>query len=182
MLRRIRRVSLVLLLAAATIGVLGVVSVRPALQEAQQAADRRWRPLREPLTARYAALEQVAEALGQAGAADRQVTRALRDRLGLWELLAVTTDAAGQAAAAADLEGLAARARTTAREVDALAAQEPLAASLRAFDATVPDDRLVARYNRSVLRYERRRRDPLRRVVADLDGYGPRRALELSLP
>jgi len=182
MVRRIRRISFTVLLALTTATVVLVVAVRPALQDATDTVQERWEPLRRPLGARYAALGRVAETLGAAGAGDRSVARELRDGLALWNLLRVTTDAAGQAAAAADLEGLAARVRATTQEVDRLAAQPEIAEAMRGFDATAPEEELVRAYNRSVLEYERRRRAPLRSIVADLDGYGPRRSLQLSLP
>lgn len=182
MLRRLRRILFAVVLALTTATVLLVVAVRPALQDATDTVQERWEPLRDPLGTRYAALGRVAETLQAAGAGDRSVSRELRDRLALWNLLRVTTDAAGQAATAADLEGLAARVRVTTREVDRLAVQTEIAEAMRAFDATAPTENLVRAYNRSVLDYERRRRAPLRSIVADLDGYGPRRSLQLSLP
>src|SRR6476659_2961977 len=180
--RRFRWTVLALVVVLVTGIVTLVITVRPGLQDDAQEVRRSWKPLLQPLAARYATLSGVVGALEAAGNGDRDVTQELRHTLDDWDLLRSTSDDAEQAKTADDLEGLAARVRAIVQGSDRLKAVVGLNKAIAAFDkATIPP-RLVTRYNDAVLRYERNRDGTLRNIVATLDGYEAHPTLQLTSP
>jgi hypothetical protein len=180
--RRIRWTVLALVVVVVTGIVILVITVRPGLQDDAQEVRRTWRPLLQPLAARYVTLNGVVGALEDVGNGDRDATRELRRTLTDWDLLRPTTDAAAQARTANDLEALAARIRAIVQGSDRLKGNQGLLDSLAAFDETRVPPRSVERYNDAVLAYEHNRSGMLRRIVATLDGYDEHPTLQLTRP
>jgi hypothetical protein len=180
--RRFRWTVLALVVVLVTGIVILVITVRPGLQDDAQEVRHSWKPLLQPLTARYGALGGVVSALEAAGNGDRDVTRELKRTLDDWDLVHSTTDDAAQAKTADELEGLAARIRGIVSSSDRLKGIAALTKAIAAYDnSTVPPPR-VNRYNDAVLRYERNRDGTLRSIVATLDGYEPHPTLQLNRP
>jgi hypothetical protein len=180
MSRWIRWTVLALVVVIVTGTVILVITVRPGLQDDAQEVRRTWKPLLQPLAARYTALGGVVSSLDAAGNGDRDLTKQLKRTLSDWDLLKATTDSSTQAQTANELEGLANRVRATATGSDRLRANPGLKQSITAFDATKVPVALVKRYNDSVLVYERNRDGTLRSIVAKLDGYDPHPTLQLA--
>jgi hypothetical protein len=180
--RWIRWTVLALVVVIVTGTVILVVTVRPGLQDDAQEVRRTWKPLLQPLAARYNALTGVDAALVAAGNGDRDQTKELKRALSDWSLLVATTDDAAQSRTANQLEGLASRIRATAAGSPRLQTDAALTQAIAAFDAAkVPPNRVTA-YNDTVLRYERNRDGTLRSIVANLDGYDPHPTLQLATP
>jgi hypothetical protein len=180
--RRFRWTVLALVVVVVTGIVILVITVRPGLQDDAQEVRRTWKPLLQPLAARYGALGGVEGALENAGNADRDVTRQLGRTLDEWDLLRTTTDDAAQAATAGELEGIAARVRAIVAGSDRLRGIAGLTKAIETFDDAAVPPRLVKRYNDAVLQYERNRDGTLRSIVATLDGYDAHPTLQLSGP
>jgi hypothetical protein len=180
--RWIRWTVLALVVVIVTGTVILVITVRPGLQDDAQEVRRNWKPLLQPLTARYTALNGVATALEAAGNGDRDTTKQLKRALSDWELLAATNDDGAQARTADELEGLASRIRAIAAGSERLKTNAGLTAAIAAFDAAKVPPVVVKRYNDTVLAYERNRDGVLRGIVANLDGYDPHPTLQLATP
>jgi len=180
--RFFRWTVLALVVVVVTGTVILVITVRPGLQDDAQEVRRTWKPLLQPLTARYGQLSGVVAALEAAGNGDREMTRQLKRTLSDWDLLLATNDAAVQAETADELEGLASRVRATVTGSDRLRANAGLTKAITTFDAEKVPRALVKRYNDTVLRYERNRDGILRGIVASLDGYDAHPTLQLATP
>jgi hypothetical protein len=180
MARRIRRILAAIAIVLVAGAVVLVIVVRPGLRDDSESVSKAWKPLIRPLGARYAALGGVAGALEQAGAGDREVTVQIRKELSDWDLLQSTTDAAAQAQAANELEGLAARARATVASFARLRDNAGLKQAIQSFDGTTPPPKTVEEYNAIVVDYEQARDGFWNRIVAGLDGYDSRPTLQLA--
>src|SRR5664279_5339962 len=102
--RWIRWTVLVLVVVIVTGTVILVVTVRPGLQDDAQEVRRTWKPLLQPLAARYTALNGVENALVAAGNGNRDQTKELKRALSDWSLLVASTDDAAQSRTANQLE------------------------------------------------------------------------------
>jgi hypothetical protein len=180
--RWIRWTVLALVVVIVTGTVILVITVRPGLQDDAQEVRRTWKPLLQPLAARYTALGGVETALEAAGTGDRETTKQLKRLLSDWELLAATNDDAAQAKNADQLEGLASRIRATVAASERLKTSADLTKAILVFDGANVPPALVQRYNDTVLDYERNRDGLLRGIVANLDGYDPHPTLQLATP
>lgn len=178
--RWIRWTVLALVVVIVTGTVILVITVRPGLQDDAQEVRRTWKPLLQPLAARYATLGSVEAALVAAGNGDRDMTKQLKTTLSDWDLLKSTNDASTQAMTANQLEGIASRIRTTVAASDRLKANPALTQSITAFDRSKVPLKLIESYNDTVLRYERNRDGMLRGIVAGLDGYDAHPTLQLA--
>jgi hypothetical protein len=182
-----RRVGLlvlvvVLVLGAVVVGLL--VTARSPLQDARDAIDGRWVPLRAPLTLRYEALGQVAAGLDTAGAGERTYAVDLKERLDEWNRLAKSSspDAGAEVGVANELEGLATRVRRNISGSGRLSRDQTLAAAFTAFDAALVPEPEVEAYNRAVRRYERTRHDSTKRIAARVLGFDARPTLVIGPP
>lgn len=180
--RRIRWIALALVVVIVTGTVILVITVRPGLQDDAQEVRRSWRPLLQPLAARYGTLPGVVAALDAVGNGNRELTKQLKHTLDDWELLKTTSDDSGQAKTADDLESLAARIRASVAGSPRLKGVAGLNQAITAFDATKVPPTLIEHYNDAVLRYERNRDGTLRNIVASIDGYDARPTLQLTSP
>ncbi|HEY8216046.1 MAG TPA: hypothetical protein VIH82_02860 [Acidimicrobiia bacterium] len=169
----------VALLVAAIVAAL--LLVRPGLEDGRDRADHRWTPLRPPLIARYEALDGVAAALADAGAADRAVTLDLRGALDRWHRYALRgprhTDPAAEVTIANGLEELARRIRANMIASEKLRTNEPLTTALAAFDQAIVPARALRAYNRAVRAYEDDRSGFFEHLVAGALGYDARPVL-----
>jgi hypothetical protein len=185
MARRIRWLVLIAMAVIVAGLVMVVVSVQPGLSDARDRVDTRWEPLRVPLALRYKALKSVAQALNDAGAGERAVTKELDATLARWSELALRgpkhTEPDVEAKAANDLEALARRARANVAASARLAPNPAITAAFTAYDQVVVDPTRVRPYNRAVRAYEDEREGTMNRVVATVLGYDARPRLVLGL-
>jgi len=182
-----RRVRWLVLIAVAVIVaglVVVVLSVQPGLSDARDRVDARWEPLRAPLALRYDALAGVAQALRDAGAAERAVTKELDATLARWQRLALRgpkhTEPEVEAKAANELEALARRARANVAASARLAPNPAIVAAFTAYDQVVVDPTVVRPYNRAVGTYESEREGTVNRIVATVLGFESRPRLVLG--
>jgi len=173
-----------LLLALAVVVVAGIVAavviVQPKLSDARDRVDKAWSPLRPALDARYRALAGVELQLDAAGQANRTVTVQLHDTLTSWEKLANVDDPGAQAPIANDLEALALRLKANVAASAKLRADQPLGASIAAFDRAVVSPPGVAAYNAAVRAYQQERTGAIHHLVAAVFGYGARPELVIA--
>ena len=150
---------------------------RADLSSSRQRVDEAWAALRPGLTARYRSLGEAAVLTRARLNANRAVfddiARAVTDWPGTerWP-----TDR--QVAAAAHLEGLAARLAATVATTPRLRAAPDVAAALRPLEEA-DTAQAGAPYNSAVLAYQRARGGFPRRLVAGALGYDDRRTLEV---
>jgi hypothetical protein len=157
-----------------------VVAEKPTLDDARDAVDARWQPLRAPLVARYEQLGTVLSALSTAGEGDRSVAHDLSDALAAWKKALADGDVGTQAEVANRLEGEAARVRANVLAFQRLAQVGALTSAIAAFTNTAPPQDLVRAYNRAVRVYEDDRNDSFRKPVARLLGYDARPLLMIE--
>jgi hypothetical protein len=174
MWRRLRWVLLALVVVLA--GVVAVVTVveKPTLDDDERAVDTRWNELRDPLAARYGALDRAVAALDAAGQGERAVTRDLGTDLAAWNDALDGGSPDEQTEAANRLEGQGARLRANILASATLSQDTELVAALAAFDDAAPPLPAVAAYNRAVQTYEDHRSDVRRAVVALILGFDAR--------
>jgi hypothetical protein len=180
-MRRLRWIVVLVAVLLVVAVVAALVLVRPGLEDGRDRVDRGWTPLRPALIARYDALEDVATALADAGAADRAVTKDLERELARWQRYAVRgpkhTDPATEVAIANSLEELARRVLANLIASQRLRTNEPLQAALQAYDQAIVPEPEVRAYNRAVRAYEDDRSGFVERIVAGALGYDSRPVL-----
>ncbi len=154
-----------------------IVVEKPELDDARDAVDARWLPLRAPLVSRYEQLGAALAALDAAGGGDRSVAKDLTEELAVWKKAVAGGDAGTQAEVANRLEGEATRLRANVAGAPRLAGAGDLTSALEAFAGSAPPQDLVRAYNRAVRAYEDDRNDSLRKPVARLFGYDARPVL-----
>jgi hypothetical protein len=185
MLRRLALLPFVLM-AVLVLGAAGAVVfvARSPLDERRDAVDARWIPLRAPLATRYEGLEGLAAALSDTGGAARTYTIELTNEINTWKRLVGRTDAdpGAEAKSANHLEGLAQRIRANIAGSARLARSTSVTEALAAFDTALVPPEDVSAYNRAVRRYQSTRTALLRRLPAQLLGYGARPVLVLENP
>lgn len=177
MRRRLSWILAVLLVLVVGGAIALVVVEKPTLDDARDAVDARWEPLRAPLVARYEQLGTALAALDAAGGGDRGVAQDLTRELAAWKKAVAGGDAGTQAEVANRLEGEATRLRANVAVSPRLARVGELTSALTAFAGSSPPLDLVRAYNRAVRAYEDDRNDSLRKPVARLFGYDTRPVL-----
>ncbi len=175
---RARRVFGALLVVIVAAVVVLVVTVRPGLRDDADAVDAAWKPLVQPLDARYQTLTGLVTSLRGAGAGNRDATVKLARLLTRWNVVRGGTDIEDQVVTANQVEALAARARVLAR-TPRLSTNAPLQATITTFDKTRPSAITLKAYNTDVAKYQNRRDGVMSRIVARLDGYPMRPTLQL---
>jgi hypothetical protein len=180
-MRRLRWIVVLVVAVLAAAVIAALLLVRPDLDDGRSRVDARWSPLRPALITRYDALDGVATALRDAGAADRAVTTDLDTALDRWSRFALRgpkhTDPGAEVVIANDLESLARRMRANVVASARLQGNEPLRTALTAFDQAVVPEPAVNAYNRAVRSYEDTRSGFFDRIVADTLGYDSRPVL-----
>lgn len=178
MWRTVRRLLLLLVVAAA-VGVLAVaVTARPGLERTRDDAVERWRPLRDPLDARYAALADVNDAVREAGGPERDASSELDAALATWRASS-NAPVATQVDAANALEGLARRLRTAVAASERLSGDPGVEEAVEALDRhRVPESARV--FNAAAADYHEARAGLLRERVAALLGHDPLPLLDVG--
>jgi hypothetical protein len=177
MSRRLRWILLALIIVLVGGAIALVVLERPKLDDARDAVDARWAPLRAadgPLAVRYQKLDGVLTAFEAAGGTDRAVAKDLHAALVAWNRALKSGDAGQQAAAADALEVQATRLRANVSASDRLKTNPAVNDSLAVFAGTKPTDALITAYNTAVRAYEDERTGTLQRPVARVLGYDQR--------
>ena len=157
-----------------------VVVEKPALDDARDAVDARWRPLRPVLVTRYEKLDAAHAALVAAGGGDRSVAKALARDLAAWKKAVADGSPGTQAEAANRLEAQSKRLAVNVFDSDRLRGVTELTQAITDFSSAAPPQPLVEAYNRAVRAYERDRNDSLRKPVARLFGYDARPVLMIG--
>lgn len=178
MWRTIRRLLLLLVVAAA-MGVLAVaVTARPDLERTRDDAVERWRPMSDPLDARYAALADVNDAVREAGGPERDVSSELDTALAAWRA-SNSAPVATQVDAANALEGLARRLRTAIAASERLSDDPGVGEAVEGLDRhPVPESARV--FNAAAADYHEARVGFLREPVAALLGHDPLSLLDVN--
>lgn len=180
MRRRLPWILAVLLVLVVGGAIVLVVVEKPTLDDARDAVDARWEPLRNPLVARYEQLAAALAALDAAGGGDRSVARDLTRDLAAWKKAVARGSADTEAEVANRLEGEATRLHANVDASDRLRGVADLNAALDAFATSAPAPDPVLAYNRAVRAYEDDRNDSLRKPVARLFGYDARPVLVIG--
>ena len=157
-----------------------VVVEKPALDDARDAVDARWKPLRAPLATRYEKLDVVLAAFVAAGGGDRAVAKDLARDLTAWKKAVADGGPGTQAEAANLLEAQSKRLAANVFASDRLREVTALTEAITAFSGAAPPKPLIEAYNRAVRAYEQDRNDSLRKPVAKLFGYDARPVLVIG--
>lgn len=156
-----------------------VVTGRSQLVDQRNDVDAAWNDLREPLTARYLSLGEIAALAEEVGGARTVITNT-QDALEEWTQTGATGTAARdperEVRLANELEGLGARLATNVRESPRLNASADLIAAVDAYPTTLPPAELIDAYDRAVRTYDEDRNALRYRATASLFGFGSRSA------
>ena len=183
-MRRLRWIIPLLLVMVVASAAAAYVLVQPDLADGRDRVDAAWTPLRDPLNTRYQALGVVAQALVDAGAGDRAVTKDLTATAQRWSRFALRgpkhTDLAAEAVIANELEALARRTRANIGASARLGANPALQDALNTFDLAVVPPPLVQAYNRAVRAYQGARSGTIDSLVAKVLAYDARPVLQFG--
>ncbi|HEU5302804.1 MAG TPA: hypothetical protein VFW06_11260 [Acidimicrobiia bacterium] len=183
-MRRLRWIVPLLLLVVAAAAAAAYLLVEPDLSDGRDQVDAAWTPLRAPLTARYEALGVATQALVDAGAGERAVTKDLTATLERWNRLALRgpahTRPGVEASIANELEALARRARANVTASARLNTNQVVTEALGAFDLAVIPPPLVRDYNRAVREYQDARGGTIDALVAKVLSFDPRPVLQVG--
>jgi hypothetical protein len=177
---RVVRVLLPLLIVAALVGAgSSVLSARPDLQKAKRNVDASWTSVSGQLDNRYVLLAKVDDNLRPVPGPMHAIVTDLDTALAHWRAVHNHSGVATQVNAANDVEALARRlvltATTSPRVKNNVTIVNVIADYLRVSSTTA-----ATAFNQRVNSYERRRRGPVRAVVARLVGDGEIPALDTT--
>ena len=147
---------------------------RGDLDSARDRVDVAWARLHPRLAVRYDALSAASDLAGERLGRRSELLDLLDQAVDGWRR---AETARGQLEAANRLEGLAARLVATTEATPRLRSSSQMRDSLKALEASAPDDARAA-YNRSVADYEDTRGGWIRRLLAGALGFDPSRSLE----
>lgn len=183
-MRRLRWVVPLLLVLALAGAAAAYFLVQPGLSDGRDRVDAAWTPLRAPLTVRYEALGVLTQALVDAGAGDRAVTKDLAEVLQRWDRFALRgpthTDPGTEAGVANELEALGRRTRANIAGSARLSTNPAVGAALAAFDLAVVPPPLVQQYNRAVRDYQDTRSGAVNSLVAKALSFDARPVLQFG--
>jgi hypothetical protein len=174
MSRRVRRLALVLVALLVIAAVVLVLTGRPRLDDDRSAAEDVWtEQIRTPLSDRYQQLSGVVDQLREAGAGERDVTRALAGELDRWDELRRSSDVdvAAEVETSNRLEGLAARVNASVAASPRLSGTQPLTDALVAFGQAAPPGPAVRKFNDDAQQYQEARQGLRASFVARIFGY-----------
>jgi hypothetical protein len=157
-----------------------VVVEKPGLDDARDAVDARWKPLRAPLVTRYEKLDAARTELVAAGGGDRGVAKDLGSDLTTWNRAVAGGSPGTQVEAANRLEAQSKRLAANVLGSPRLSRVDSLTRAITDFSGTAPPQPLIEAYNRAVRAYENDRNDTLRKPVAKLFGYEARPILVIE--
>ena len=171
-LRVVRVLLPVLIVAAVVAAGSSVLSARPDLQKAKRNVDSSWSSLAGQLDQRYLRLAAVDDKLRTTSGPIRPLVGDVDGALARWhDVVRAHSSVATQVAAANDLEALARRLQATAAASPRVKSN---AAALTAWSVFLSDSSRAAAldFNQKVASYEHERRGPVRAVVASVLGDG----------
>ena len=177
MRRRLPWILAVLLVLVVGGAIALVVIEKPSLDDARDAVDARWKPLRAPLVSRYEKLDAARAALVAAGGGDRGVAKDLASDLTAWNKAVANGGPETQAEVANRLEAQSKRLAANVFGSPRLVEVEALTQAITDFSGAAPPPPLVTAYNRAVRAYEQDRNDSFRKPIARLFGYDARPVL-----
>jgi hypothetical protein len=177
---RVVRVLLPVLIVAAVVGAgSSVLSARPDLQKAKRNVDASWTSVSGQLDNRYVLLAKVDDNLRPVPGPMHAIVTDLDTALAHWRAVHNHSSVATQVNAANDVEALARRlvltATTSPRVKNNVTIVNVIADYLRVSSTTA-----ATAFNQRVNSYERQRRGPVRAVVARLVGDGEIPALDTT--
>ncbi len=165
MLRAIRRIFVLLIVAAIAGGVLLAVTTRPKLDDTDRDVRTTWSALRAPLATRYDDLGQLNAAMAAAGRRV-EVASEIDDALKSWNRNG--SDVNTQISAANELEGLGTRIVAIAAASPRFSASKAVVDAVNHYQQSAPSRTLIDRFNTNVDRSNALRDGVLRRVVANV--------------
>jgi hypothetical protein len=179
---RVVRVLLPVLIVAAVVGAgSSVLSARPDLQKAKRNVDTSWSSLSGQLDHRYVLLTAVDDKLRPIPGPIRALVGDVDGTLARWHDVRGHSAVATEVTAANDVEALARRLVATAAASPRLRNNPTVLSALAQFLAD-PSRTAALAFNQKVASYERERRGPVRAVVASLLGDGPIPVLDTTAP
>jgi hypothetical protein len=169
---RVVRVLVPVLIVAAVVGAgSSVLSARPDLQNAKRNVDTSWSSLSGQLDHRYVLLTAVDDKLRPIPGPIRTLVGDVDGTLARWHDVRGHSAVATQVAAANDVEALARRLVATAAASPRLRNDATVLSALAPFLAD-PSRAAALAFNQKVASYEHERRGPVRAVVASVLGDG----------
>ena len=169
MLRALRRIALLLCVAALGGGALLTVTTKPKLDDATAAVQHTWNPIREALNARFAGLQTVNNGIASPGRPPTS-SGALNDALRSWAS-ASNTSVADQIILANRLVGLGRRIAAIATHSPRYAANADVGAGLTTMQRNTPNANDIDNLNAAVDKANEIRDGFLRRLVATALDY-----------
>ena len=169
---RVVRVLLPVLIVAAVVGAgSSLLSARPDLEKAKSNVDTSWSSLSGRLDHRYDLLSVIDAKLRPIPGPIRTLAGDVDGTLARWHDVRAHSALATQVAAANDVEGLARRLVTTAAASPRLRNNAAVLSALAQFLADPSRPEALA-FNQKVASYEHERRGPVRSVIASVLGDG----------
>ena len=179
---RVVRVLLPVLIVAAVVGAgSSVLSARPGLQKAKRNVDTSWSSLSGQLEHRYVLLTAVDDKLRPIPGPIRTLVGDVDGSLARWRDVRAHTSVATQVTAANDVEALARRLVAAAAASPRLRTNAAVLAALAQFLAD-PSRTAAVAFNQKVASYEHERRGPVRAVVASVLGDDAIPVLDTTAP
>jgi hypothetical protein len=165
---RVVRVLLVVLVVAAVVGAgSSVLSARPDLDSAKRNVDTAWTAVAPQLDARYLQLAAVAQHLSAVAGPVHSVAAEADTALAHWRDLRQHGSVAAQVAAANEVEAMARRLLATQAASPRVRGNATLLSDVDKF-LSLSTGTAAADFNRAVESYEHERRGPVRAVVASI--------------
>jgi len=177
---RVVRVLLPLLIVAALVGAASsVLSARPDLQKAKRNVDASWTSVSGQLDNRYVLLAKVDDNLRPVPGPMHAIVTDLDTALAHWRAVHLHSSVATQVNAANDVEALARRLLLTEKTSPRVQGNATILNAIRDYDV-VSSMTAATAFNQRVVSYARERRGPVRAVVARLVGDGEIPALDTT--
>lgn len=177
---RVVRVLLAVVIVAAVVGAASsVLSARPDLQKAKGNVDTSWSSLSGQLDHRYDLLAKVDDKLRPIPGPMRTLVGSVDGAISRWHDVRSHGSVASQVGAANDLEGYARRLEATAAASPRVHGNAAVVSALGAF-LSDPSRGAATGFNTNVVNYEHERRGPVRTVVASVLGDGEIPLLDTS--
>ncbi len=179
---RVVRVLLPLLIVAALVGAASsVLSARPDLQKAKRDVDASWTSASGQLDNRYVLLAKVDDNLRPVPGPIHTIVTELDSALSRWRDVHAHSGVATQVNAANDVEALARRLLATEAASPRVTGNATILTAVAKY-LEVSSTTAATAFNQRVVSYERERRGPLRAVVARLLGDGEIPVLDTTSP
>jgi hypothetical protein len=179
---RVVRVLLPLLIVAALVGAgSSVLSARPDLQKAERNVKASWTSVSGQLDNRYVLLAKVDDNLRAVPGPIHAVVTDLDGALSRWRAVHAHSGVATQVNAANDVEALARRLIATETASPRVKDNVPILTAVGNY-LGVSSTTAATAFNQRVVSYERERRGPVRAVVARLLGDGEIPVLDTTSP